>query len=308
MFLNRRPFRQGFTLLELLVVIAIIGVLMGLLLPAVQKVREAGNRAKCSNNMKQMCLAVHAYTDNYHGAFPDLTSYKGNPIKCYTFFFALLPYVEQQNQYKLVMSQASAYTWVLQISGYDSGTNPYLDYFGEVDVYRCPSASVYQDSFRPGYREYTNYAANYVLLGNRPPGIENRPMWYDTYNSLYKIGTVPDGTANTVLMAEKTSQVNFWSMPIFYAPIYSAIFGAVLNVNSDYPYTYWGQFTTDARQPPIQDDPGNWRFTRPTSVHPGGMVTGMVDGSVRMVSYSVSPQTWLYAITPDDRQTLGSDW
>jgi hypothetical protein len=60
--------------------------------------------------------------------------------------------------------------------------------------------------------------------------------------------------------------------------------------------------------PPIRSTPGNWDFLRPSSVHPGGMTTGMAGGSVRPVSYSISQQTWLNAITPDDGNTLGSDW
>src|SRR5438094_3535505 len=106
MTMHYRPLRPrpGFTLIELLVVIAIIAVLVGLLLPAVQKVREAANRVKCQNNLKQIGLAMHSYMDTNNGLPANgLYTYSGSAVVATSPWSAvarILPFIEQENLFR----------------------------------------------------------------------------------------------------------------------------------------------------------------------------------------------------------------
>lgn len=275
---TRRPF--AFTLVELLVVIAIVAVLIGLLLPAVQKVREAAAGMQCQNNLKQMGLAVHDHAGARDGRFPPLVTFKGHEA---SFFFELLPGLEQDALYRagIQLSDRPPYTFWGPVPGghvYDVGV---------VKALLCPSDSTLGGDCRTGNGWVgASYAANFQLLGT---------VADNGLVSPYRIGTVPDGASNTVLIAEKLGDAPASGGGTAWA----------------YPYVsgYWPVFGFFSLSPPqVAPAAGRLDFSRSSSMHPGGAQVVLADGSTRTVSPAVSPATWRNAVVPNDGEVLGPDW
>jgi prepilin-type N-terminal cleavage/methylation domain-containing protein len=234
-----RQGRPGFTLIELLVVIALIAILIGLLLPAIQKVREAADRTRCSNNLKQIGLAVHNYASNKQDALPALSSDLARPKHgpyngC--IFFTLLPYLEQQELYQAGLAATVTATpplipgfqatWAAPIPPntiaiYTSGAGDYNPAAGSnlplhsqpVKVYQCPSDATIKDG-RPLDQDSTvivvpailpwaatSYSANYQVFGT----VNNfgAPSFGNVCAPIYNVGNLPDGSSNTIFFGEQ---------------------------------------------------------------------------------------------------------
>jgi prepilin-type processing-associated H-X9-DG protein/prepilin-type N-terminal cleavage/methylation domain-containing protein len=180
-----KPRRSAFTLVELLVVIAIIAVLIGLLLPAVQKVRAAAARMQCENNLKQIGLAMHDYHDS-NGHFPAgrQRSYVSGLQLCFSVHSRLLPYLEQQNLYNTIDFTAAA-----DVGAVNSAPRQVM-----VQVFLCPS-----DTHFPiqGNDAVHNYVMN---VGTTYDVANTDGVFYE--NSAVRFADVTDGTSQTVCFSE----------------------------------------------------------------------------------------------------------
>jgi prepilin-type N-terminal cleavage/methylation domain-containing protein/prepilin-type processing-associated H-X9-DG protein len=202
--------RAGFTLIELLVVIAIIAILIGLLLPAVQKVREAAARAQCSNNMKQLGLGLHNYHDVYKG-FPPSRQDNAAGNALYAWTYAVLPYIEQGPLYKRI-NFAVAWSNTAVNDADPGGVNS-----TPIPVFLCPSAP--EGRTGTNHRQMVDYPAiNQVTRPNPFYTAFPMPASDPTYigilghNVKRKITAITDGSSNTLLLAESAGRNQTWVM------------------------------------------------------------------------------------------------
>jgi prepilin-type N-terminal cleavage/methylation domain-containing protein len=279
--------RKGFTLVELLVVIAIIAVLIGLLLPAVQKVREAAARIQDANNLKQMGLALHQCNDTYerlppaYNFFPSANPDNLNaaPAPLGTLQYFLLPYLEQEPLYNSVMT-SSDMAMGSPVKVFMAPADPTMPSGGIVTMLGGPYGG-------------SSYASNYLVFGNTPGGSARIPT------------TFSDGTSNTIVFMNRYTACPMGMMPQGWQ------MGVCGNPPS-WPFYPGGMDTaaTFSNLPLPQMAPGlaTCDPTLVQSFYAGGIMVGLGDGSVRLVSAGVSQRNWNLALNPADGQLFDGSW
>ncbi len=286
---RRRHLRVGFTLVELLVVIAIIGILVALLLPAVQAAREAARRMKCTNNLKQITLGLHNYSDTQKTLPMGWVSRASTQAEWgWTAF--ILPQVEQQS----LFDQLGVNTQRLRDVTGNATLRPLLQM--QLPVYRCASDT--SDRVLPGttngsptyHRRFncdncpagfepstSNYVGNAGFFDPNPPGngFSNNGIFFG--NGIVRMNEITDGTANTFAVGERDERCRAASW---------------IGCRNPPGADMWGSYFVRGRVSMKLNDPRAAAPNRCTegfgSLHPGGALFSMCDGSVRFISEDIN--------------------
>ncbi len=322
--------RRAFTLVELLVVIAIIGILVALLLPAIQAAREAARRTQCSNNLKQLGVALHNFHDTY-GNFP--VGQPDDDNNNYAWGSYLLPFMEQQAIYDELVSGGAALVYInggsnlevhnaIQATASLSSNSDTYNWWTQVgnnhgnsaaktvlDAFVCPS-DILPETDDDGYGK-SNYC---VCLGDESPWTSSSPSWSSpsgqsgqtglfrlaqTNYSHYvtRFSSVVDGTSNTIAIGEVSTTANVNESST------GSVFPIWAGGNNDWPGQWrissWARLTgpnchINNRTVANTVVSLSWSDFSYGSQHPGGAQFLLVDGSVGFLNESIDTETYAY--------------
>ena len=338
--MNLNKFRKGFTLIELLVVIAIIAILIGLLLPAVQRVREASNRATCANNLKQIGLAIHNYAGTYNTLPPSITNPEWTtttnpgPASQITtarrnVFVNLLPYLEQQQLYQKCSEYGKSPTTTNgeDYNAYEqpmTGTPNGKVRTVKVKTFICPSdATINSNGFISYQGDWAaaSYAPNAKVFGEVNTKTTYVFGWGGGYEQVspYSLGSLPDGTSNVIGFAEHVGGCTNTSAGGGTGNIKSPMDTGNRGLLWMMPLWPWSNrdwaphFTTlnggNWDQPPQVGiyDPAKCDLQGASTAHSAAKAL-MMDGGVRDINANITQVTFNRALIPNDGLVLGTDW
>ena len=283
--------RSAFTLVELLVVIAIIGILIGMLLPAVQQVRDAARRADSMNRLRQAALATHGFESAMMQFPPSITTVSNMNGKRYqrgSCFLQILPFVEQQNLLDLTSASSDYYGVYRLPLGFFN--NPLDGSGGNSGIYNDPAWGPYG---------VIGYGANYLALG-----------WVRSGNRVntLNMGNMYDGTSNTIFYAERYSGMlnadgmtnvdavyyNIWAYGEEFWYQWNPIFAAYPENSANPVLAHRFQVAPTEGFASATVNP-----LRAHSTRSSGILTAYGDGSTHMINAGVDDEIWYAALTPD---------